>query len=227
MRFRSILFDFDYTLADSSQGVIDCIGFALRELGLPPVSDDATCRTIGLSLHDTLVALTGPQPETVRVAFARLFVEQAERVMADKTVLFPGVRGTVARLGERGLMLGIVSTKYRRRIETILGRERLLDPVAVIVGGEDVSRHKPDPESLQLALARLGVRSEEALYVGDSVTDAEAARRAEMPFVAVLSGTTPREAFEGYDVRAVIEHLGDLADADEAFTGKPVRSLKR
>ena len=83
MQFQAILFDFDYTLADSSRGVIDCIGFALRQLGFPPVSDDAACRTIGLSLPDTLSALVGSQPAEVSAAFGRLFVEQADRVMAD------------------------------------------------------------------------------------------------------------------------------------------------
>ena len=59
---KAILFDFDYTLADSSRGVIDCIGYALGALRLPPVSEEAACRTIGLSLADTLAALAGPQP---------------------------------------------------------------------------------------------------------------------------------------------------------------------
>jgi len=210
--FRAILFDFDYTLADSSPGVIDCIGFALDKLGFPPVSDDAACRTIGLSLPDTINALTGPQPPEISEAFARLFVERADRVMADKTVLLPGVRETMSRLGACGLALGIVSTKYRRRIQTILGREGLLAPFVAIVGGEDVSKHKPDPESLWFAMARLGVGPEEAVYVGDSVTDAEAARRAGIAFVAVLSGTTPRDAFDENETLAVISRLAELCE---------------
>ena len=212
MPVQAILFDFDYTLADSSRGVIDCIGFALDELGFPPVSDGAACRTIGLSLADTFTALVGPQSGAVGALFTRLFVERADRVMVDKTVLFPGVRETVGMLRARGLVLGIVSTKYRRRIEAILQREHLLARFAVIVGGEDVAAHKPDPESLRLAMERLGVGAKDALYVGDSVTDAEAAKRAGMPFVAVLSGTTPREAFEGYDAWAVVGELAELCE---------------
>jgi phosphoglycolate phosphatase len=210
MRFRAVLFDFDYTLADSSLGAIDCIGFALDELGFPPVSDDAARRTIGLSLPDTLTALVGPQPAATSAAFGRLFVEQADRLMAEKTVLFSAVRETMACLREQGLALGIVSTKYRRRIETILRREALLAPFAVIVGGEDVSAHKPDPESLRLAMEQLGVGPGVTLYVGDSVIDAEAARRAGVSFVAVLSGTTPREAFEWSGVWAIIGKLAEL-----------------
>ncbi|HEY9503221.1 MAG TPA: HAD hydrolase-like protein, partial [Pyrinomonadaceae bacterium] len=57
LRFNTVLFDFDYTLADSSQGAIDCINFALAEMGLAPVSDEAACRTIGLSLNETFLNL--------------------------------------------------------------------------------------------------------------------------------------------------------------------------
>jgi phosphoglycolate phosphatase len=216
MALQAILFDFDYTLADSSQGAIDCIGYALRGLGLPPVSDEAVRRTIGLSLADTLVTLAGPQPAEVSKRFARLFVERADQVMADMTVLLPGVREVVTRLRERGLALGIVSTKYRYRIEAILRQEGLLAPFAAIVGGEDVTAHKPDPESLRLALDRLGVGQEEALYVGDSIVDVETARRAGVSFVAVLSGTKPREAFLEYPIYAVIDMLEELPGLAEA-----------
>ena len=212
MQIQAILFDFDYTLADSSRGAIDCIGFALGQLGFAPAPDEAARRTIGLSLPDTLAALVGPQPAEVSAEFARLFVEQADRVMADKTVLLPDVRETVELLRAQGLVLGIVSTKYRRRIETILQREGLRAPFDVIVGGEDVAAHKPDPESLQWAIAQLGVGSDVVLYVGDSVTDAKAAKRAGLPFAAVLSGVTPREAFSAYDARAVVCGLRELRD---------------
>jgi phosphoglycolate phosphatase len=212
MQTRAILFDFDYTLADSSRGAIDCIGYALDQLGFPPVPDEMACRTIGLSLPDTLAALVGPQPAEVSADFARLFVEQADRVTVDKTVLLPHVREMVVRLRAQGLVLGIVSTKYRRRIEAILRREELRAPFAVIVGGEDVAAHKPDPVSLLLAMAQLGVGPGEALYVGDSVTDAKAAKRAGLFFAAVLSGATPREAFSAYDARVVVRGLVELGD---------------
>jgi 2-phosphoglycolate phosphatase len=211
-RLQAILLDFDYTLADSSRGVIDCIDFALSALGLPPVSNEAACRTIGLSLPNTLVQLAGPQHADKRDAFTRLFVQRSDEVMAENTVLFPWTAGAIRALKGRGLALGIVSTKYRRRIEAVLEREHLLDLFDVIVGGEDVPQHKPDPASLLQALERLGVRPENALYVGDSVTDAEAANRGAIPFVAVLSGTTTREDLQDHDVYRMIDSLGHLPD---------------
>ena len=193
-RTEAVLFDFDYTLVDSSEGCIDASNSALAALGLPQAEPDRIRRTIGLSLAESFRALTGLDDEALAEAYFRHFVARADRVMADKTVLLPGVARAVAVLRARGLRLGIVSTKFRYRIEAILGRDGLLEPFATIVGGEDVSHPKPHPEGLGLALARLELAAEHALYVGDSAVDAEAARRAGVPFAAVLSGTTPRAA---------------------------------
>ncbi len=108
-----------------------------------------------------------------------------------------------------------MSTKFRYRIEAILTRDGLLEAFACIVGGEDVSQHKPHPEGLRLALARLEVAAERALYVGDSAVDAEAARCAGVPFAPVLSGTTPRAAFAGAGARAAVENLADLPECGQ------------
>ena len=75
-----------------------------------------------------------------------------------------------------------------------------------------MSRHKPDPEGLLAAIERLGGSPSGSLYVGDSVTDAETARRAGVPFAAVLNGVTPREAFKDYPAYRILDDLDELID---------------
>ena len=207
---ESVIFDFDYTLADSSQGAIECINFALREMGLDGVSDEAACRTIGLSLAETFLTL-GEHHEPHRCdEFHWLFVQRAEQVMANLTVLYESVPAMVEALRARGLRLGIVSTKYRRRIHEVLKREAMLHGFHVIIGGEDVKQHKPHPQGLFEALERLESSPASVVYVGDSEVDAELARRAGVPLVIVLSGVTPRERFENYEPLAVLDSIREL-----------------
>ncbi len=206
-----MIFDFDYTLADSSMGVLDCVNHALRNMGLPTARAEDIKETIGMSLPDTLANLTGRENEEEGEEFSRLFIERADEVMADLTDVLDDVPRVIGQLKDKGICLGIVSTKFRYRIETILCRAGLLEPFDVIVGGEDVSRHKPDPEGLLMAMERLGSIGS-ILYVGDSLSDAEAAKRAGLPFVAVLSGVTPREAFEGYPIHRILNKLSELID---------------
>ncbi len=207
---HSVIFDFDYTLADSSQGITECINQALKRVGLSEVPPEAVYPTIGLSLRETFRKLAGEQSNGKIEELIGFYVEHADQVMLDRTFILPLVPRTVAALKRRGLALGVVSTKYRYRIEAVFRRENLLRFFHVIVGGEDVSAHKPDPQGLLAAVDRLGSRREATLYVGDSVTDAETAQRAAVPFVAVLSGATPREHFDGYSVRAILADLSKL-----------------
>ena len=87
------------------------------------------------------------------------------------------------------------------------------DASGVIVGSEDVEAMKPDPSGLLHAVKTLETPKERCLYVGDSMTDAETARRAGVPFVAVLSGVTEREAFAEYAPAMVLGSAAELPGA--------------
>ena len=210
---RTIIFDFDYTLVDSARGTIDGVNFAFEKMGLPIASDDAVRRTIGLSLPDILTALAGDAYTKHVNEFTRLFLQRADETMVALAEFYAGVPQTVKALRKLGIQLAIVSQKTRRYIQPILEKENLLEPFEVIVGGGDAT-YKPDPEGLLMAVAQTGSVPENCLYVGDSVTDAETARRAGIAFVAVLSGVTPRAAFEDYDVYAILEDVSGLLDSE-------------
>ena len=212
MEIRAIIFDFDYTLADSSQGVVKCVNSALHDLNLPQALPEAICMTIGMSLAETFLKLSGQEHAERSQEFARHFKRYADEIMADLTVLYPAVASVARSLRRQGKKLGIVSTKFRYRIESLLQRENVRDLFDVIVGGEDVASHKPDPEGLKQAMADLGCLPAQVLYVGDSVVDAETAKRAQTAFIAVLSGVTDQKAFEGYPLIAVIENLSQLPE---------------
>ena len=208
--FQTIIFDFDYTLADSSRAVVECANAALTGMGLPPSSDRAIRRTIGLSLPETLVRLAGEQHRNRTDEFRRLWRAKSVHVMVDWTTLLPGVDVAIEALKNRGLSLGIVSTKFHSPIQAVLRRENLLGKFDAIIGGDDVKQFKPDPRGLLLAISQLGAEAGRTLYVGDNLTDAETARRAGVPFLAVLSGVTSRDEFGGYSVLEFLENVGTL-----------------
>ena len=215
---QAVIFDFDYTLADSSHGAIECINFALAEMGLDHVSAEAACRTIGLSLSETFLTLGEHHEKDRCEEFHRLFVQRAEQVMAKLTVLYESVPATVEALRERGLQLAIVSTKYRRRINEVLEREALLHGFHIVIGGEDVAEHKPHPQGLFEAMKKLECSSTSVLYVGDSVVDAELAKRAGVPVAIVLSGVTPREDFNNYEPVAMLQTVSELPNFLLSYT---------
>lgn len=207
---RAIIFDFDLTLADSTKGIIECVNFALEKLDLPQADDERIKRTIGMSLEDTFLSLTGQtNNQNVRL-FTSNFVKRADQVMADLTSMFDSVPATTEQLIEMGFELGIVSTKFRYRIEEILAREGLSNRFGVIIGGEDVAEHKPHPGGLLTAISRMQMDANDVLYVGDSAIDALTAERAKVPFIAVLSGMTSKSEFGEVAKVAIIDDISAL-----------------
>ncbi|HPD01276.1 MAG TPA: HAD-IA family hydrolase [Acetivibrio sp.] len=211
-KYKAVLFDFDYTLADSSKAVVDCISYSLRKMGYTVPTPDSICRTIGLTLSDAYRELSGDASESNAEIFRSYFKERADAVMKDDTRVFNTVENVLGRLKDKGLKTGIVSTKYRYRIEDILERDGLLHYFDIIVGGEDVSAHKPDPEGLLRAIAALGITREDIIFVGDTVVDAKTAQNADVDFAAVLTGTTEQYEFSEFSTLAVLNDLSGLPD---------------
>jgi phosphoglycolate phosphatase len=108
--FPVVIFDFDYTLADSSRGVLECVNHAFDGLGLPRVAAEDAKRTIRLSLPNILVTLAGRGQEGGE--FSRLFGERADQVMTDLTEVFEEVPRVIKHLKKEGVAVGIVSTKF-------------------------------------------------------------------------------------------------------------------
>ena len=102
----------------------------------------------------------------------------------------------MARLRDRGYALGVVTSKSREFAQRGLRLCALWEFMDVFVSMDDSSRHKPHPEPLLLALERLQVAPEHAVYVGDSRHDMQAARAAGIATVAALWGPVPRRELE-------------------------------
>ncbi len=207
---RGVIFDFDFTLADSSQGVVKCVNYALKELGFAKFPEKEINKTIGFSLEHTFIKLLGEQQADKIEKFKYFFIKKADEIMADFTNVFTETPNVIKRLYNNGFKLGIVSTKFRYRIEAILRRENLFYFFEVIVGGEDVSTLKPNPFGLLLVVKTLNLLTSEVIYIGDSIVDAETANRADISFIAVLSGVTPRKVFRRYQVREILHNLSEL-----------------
>ncbi|HOQ36105.1 MAG TPA: HAD-IA family hydrolase [Acetivibrio sp.] len=215
-KYKAVLFDFDYTLADSSKAVVECISYSLQKMGYPASTPESICRTIGLTLADAFRELTKDASVSNADIFRSYFKERADVVMTKNTRVFDTVGSVLDRLKKMGLKTGIVSTKFRYRIEDILKRDGLLHYFDIIIGGEDVSAHKPDPEGVIKALTELGIARDNVIFIGDSVVDARTAQNADVDFAAVLTGTTERDKFLEFDARAVLKDLSELPDFFES-----------
>ena len=206
MNYRGVFFDFDYTLGDSTDAIAQGYRAGFAALGLPKPTVEQVRTTVGYQLGDGYTLLTGDRDEGRRQTFAHQFhitvgtqaTGAGRRLMIEGTRLLPGAAELLSALKGAGVRTAIVSTKPGATIRQIFAHQGHLELLDLVVGGDEVSRNKPDPEGLRLALDKLGLTAGEILFCGDTGIDAATARAGGCDFCAVLNGTTPAGAFRDY-----------------------------
>lgn len=209
-KYNTFLFDFDYTLADSSAGIVFCFQTVFKQYGYNDIADDDIKRTIGKTLEESFMLLSGLTDMDLVMKMKQDYIKTADVHMNGKTILYHDTIYTLRKLKQGGAKVGIISTKYRYRITTFMSSFLPEDFFDIVIGGEDVSTPKPSPEGLLYAVDKLDVDKSDVLYIGDSTVDAETATRAGISFAGVLNGTTTKEELMKYDNVFVANSLSEL-----------------
>lgn len=183
---RAVLFDLDGTLIDSGMLYAECYRRAFEaELGEPPSWEELLKRRPASERHFLLEWLGSDLGTRVHARMCEAYDALAGELLGG---FFEGVPEMLEDLHARGVPMGIVTGKSRRAFASTcrcLDLERFFE---VVILEDDVPAPKPDPRGLEAALAALGAPPSEALYVGDTPMDVEAAHRAGMTGASALWG---------------------------------------
>lgn len=190
----AILFDLDGTLIDSAPDIAAAVNELLAGRDLPPLSVDQVKGMIGGGVTKLVERafsasgspLSGAALEEANRDMAPIY----RRHLTGLTRLMPGVREVLTHFHLNGTAMGVVTNKPQLATREILLHFHLTEYLGAIVGGDAVTKLKPAPDALLLALDQLEVEPYEALMVGDSVSDVGAARAAGMPVVLLRGGYT-------------------------------------
>jgi len=204
-RLAAVLFDLDGTLLDTAADIALALNRTMAEYGCKPLAEDEVRRMIGRGppiLIERAAASQGrilgapAQAEMLERFFH--FYGRLEESDEDSARPYAGAAESLRALHDAGLRTAVVTNKQHRFAAALLRRLGLGAWVDVVVGGDTCVRRKPDPQPLFFACESLQVRPSEALMIGDSVNDVQAARAAGIPVVCVSYGYN-----EGRDPRTL------------------------
>ena len=189
---RAVLYDFDGTLADSTELIMRCYRHTMAtHLGQAP-PDEEWLSGFGTPLETQIARFARTPAE--HDAMLATYREHQDELHDTLLRPFPGAAETVVELERRGVALALVTSKLRR--STLRGMDLcgITRHFPVIITPEDVRNPKPHPEPVLAALERLGVSAAETVFVGDSPHDIASGRQAGTRTAAALWGPFPREA---------------------------------
>ena len=204
-RWPVVLFDFDGTLADTIPLIVASYHHAIGTLG--EQADDAEVRSwIGRPLQPVLEERYPGRGEHLTDVYRTWNLAHHDELI----LAVDGMPELLAALHAAGVRTGLVSSKMAETVRLGLRAVGLAGLVDVVAGQEDTVRHKPHPEPLLYAAARLRVAPRDCVYVGDATVDVEAARAAGMGAVAVLWGAGEAAALQATGPDAVVPDVASL-----------------
>lgn len=182
MRFKAVIFDFDGTLADTNELIIDSWQHTYRVLTGEEQDEEVLRATFGEPLDLSMKHAFPGVP--VRKSIDVYRSHQTD-VYDDMVRPFEGMTDLIRTLKEKEYKTGILTSRLKPSTMAGLEKFGLIPYIDSIVTYEDCAKFKPDPEPMYTVLKKLGVRPEEALMVGDSLFDIRCAHNAGVRAVLV------------------------------------------
>lgn len=216
---KGVLFDVDGTLVDTTFLHAICWTEALRQFG-HDVPTSNVHHLIGMSGEPLLAAVLGDDHDTsddeaIENAHKVLYKEHWGRLSA-----LPGAADLLRGCAKRGLRVVLASSASDEELEMLRATIDAEDAITASTGKSDAKAGKPAPDILQNALDKTGLTADDAVFVGDSKWDGEAAKKAGVRFIGLTVGGTPAEDLRSAGAIEVWTTPADLLEhLDESVIG--------
>ena len=210
---RTVIFDLDGTLADTSGDLIAAANACFRQMGLGDVL--SVDRDAGIALRGGRMMLrhglarSGRADPDLIDRYYPILLDAYGAAIDTHTVLYPGAMAAVETLKSRGYGVGICTNKPEALAELLLQRLGVRDAFAALVGADTLPVRKPDPEPLREAARRAGGDPARTVLIGDSDTDRTTSRAAGVPSVLVTFGPSGAD-MAALEPEALLHNFEDL-----------------
>ena len=208
---KLIVFDFDGTLGDTLQLILQCNHETRRRMGAPRLPDQAITATIGIPLREGILQMNpGIRADDIPrwiSTYREVFDEMKHHVIP---ALFPGVKETLALLHSRGCTLTVASSRGADSLNDFLREMGIAPYISYVLGAEDVAHAKPHPEPVLKTLRDLDASASDAIVVGDMPVDIQMGRGAGAKTCGVSYGNAGREALKQSGADYIIDDFSEL-----------------
>lgn len=186
MKYKLVIFDFDGTLADTSEGILDAHRFALTEMGRPAPSDETLRNVIGGHLLNIYIDKFGFAEDDARKA-VQIYRDRYADIGIHKVKMYPGIDELLKKLKAGGCITAVATLKAERFAKLMLAEMGIIDLFDYICGmDEDDSNTKTS--LIKKCMSCAACSPSESVLIGDSQNDLIGAKEASVNFIGVSYG---------------------------------------
>lgn len=218
MTIEAVLFDVDGTLVDSNEQHVNAWAFAFREEGHPQELDDIRAQ-IGKGGDLLVPELLPDVDDAVRKRISKRHGDHFRDMYLDNVRAFEGAAELIKRIHESGRKVVLASSAKQDELEHYVGLLGVKSLITATTSIDDVETSKPEPDIFGVALEKISVEPSNALVVGDTIYDVDAALRAGIVTVGVTSGPFDERQLKEVGAIAV---FADVASILRDFDRSPL-----
>lgn len=210
MKYELIVFDMDGTILDTLEDLKNSMNHTLRLYNMPERTLDEIRSFVGNGIRKLIerAAVSGT-PETIIEAIHKDFMKHYEVHCADFTKPYDGVNDLILELKSRGYKTAVVSNKAHDAVLDLCDQyfPALFD---LALGEKPEIAKKPAADMVNLALEKLQISREKAVYIGDSDVDVATARNSNLDMIAVDWGFRTREFLVEQGAKTIVSHPEEI-----------------
>lgn len=207
-----VIFDFDGVLVDTAPDIANAANFTLEAIGFAKLPNDVIGSYIGGGAEPLMRKCLGDRAEELLPKALPVFIERYKAYGFVETHLYPNVVETLQTLKNMGKPMAIATNKMEQLTHQILQGLNIHGYFPVVVGPESIKRRKPDPESINIILDRMGFKPAQAMIIGDTWMDIQSGINAGIATCGVTYGYGSRDEVENSKPDFIIDRIEQLFD---------------
>ena len=214
---KAVLFDLDGTLTNTSLDICDNVNLTMKKFGFPEITVDEAKAFVGDGAVKLIERSLKGRPCKNLKEVVDFYNNSYNYCGSPKTFVYEGMLDLLKRLKKEGFLLAIISNKPQAGTNEVCSTFFSEVEFDCVFGQREGIKVKPDRECVDIVLKELGVTASEAVFVGDSDTDAKTAINAEVDLISVLWGYRSKQVLVEIGAKNFALSANELYQKIKAF----------
>lgn len=208
--YKLAIFDFDGTLVDSTPGIIDVMKVVVDEYKFEEEILEEWRHLVGVPLPKQMEIILPDRSPEFHFEVAERYRAIYDTMAVEICPPFPHMFPLLKNLKDAGVVVTIASSKRSNLVQVVIDHHELNDYFAMVVGAQEVTNHKPHPESVHITVEKLGIPHEHAIVIGDSIFDLDMAKNAGVDAIGVTTGVHTAEMLSRSEPTHIVTDLVEV-----------------
>ncbi len=209
MKYKTLILDFDGTIADTKESIIQTMAFVADKLKIKDIDEALIESLIGLPLKTTFEKAFDLDETMIQKA-TLMYRKHYDEIAIDTISLFDNVKDTLIYFHHKGIHLTVASSKGKKALIKILQKQNIYEIFSFVGGEEDTVNKKPSPDIVNYIMTTYNYHSNECLVIGDTIFDIEMGQRAHVDTCGVTYGNNTRGMLEKLNPNYIIDDFKNL-----------------